>query len=225
MAKEVCVKAGKAAGAVVRETAGVTVSIRKGSAAIGQTVVSTVKATGQAMQEVALKLGNLCSRVRTDSKLAYWETKQKEAFGKFGQEIFGLIETNVPAVFEEQKVKELLEEIRSCEKEIQSIKDEMAAQKQKIEIAMTMKRAESDLKSQDPRIRRVAIRILERIGNKDVLPHLTNALNDPDKEVRTRAAEVIHKLVNVARESEQKDPEEIKTPPETDPGATQPQNT
>ena len=203
MAKKVCVEAGKVAGSIVRSAADVTESVSKGTSVISQVIASTCKATGQALHEVTLKIGNLCSHLKTNSHFAYWETKQKEAFHKFGQEIFNLIVSEKPDVLEDKKVKELFEEAQNCEKEMQKIKDEMAIQRQKMEIAITLKRAEADLKSDDPRIRRVAIRVLERIGVKEAIPYLTVALNDADLEVRTRASEVMHKLVNSVKHSDQ----------------------
>lgn len=221
MAKQVCVTAGKAAGSVVREAANVTESVRKGASSVSKTCISVAKSASEAVQEVTLKFGNLCSRVKTDSQFAYWETKQKEVFGKLGQEIFTLVQSNVAVNFEEPKLKELLEDIRKYETEIQRIKDEMAAQRQKMELAISLKRAESDLKSKDPRTRRVAIRILERIGSKEGIPYLTAALNDSDQEVRTRAAEVMHKLVNNVKEEPAVQPEQQQnsTPAESVPPA------
>ena len=213
MDKQVCVTAGKTAGSVVRGASNLTESVRKGTSVISQTLVSTCKATGQILQEVSLKIGNLCSRVKTDSHFAYWENKQKETFHKFGQEIFRLTESGETNVLESKNIKELLEEARNCEKEMQKIKDEMAVQRQKMELAITLKRAETDLKSTDPRIRRVAIRVLERVGVKEAIPYLTGALNDPDMEVRTRASDVMHKLINATGESVQQaeNAEQVKT--------------
>ena len=215
MDKQVCVTAGKTAGSVVRGASNLTESVRKGTSVISQTLVSTCKATGQILQEVSLKIGNLCSRVKTDSHFAYWETKQKEVFQKFGHEIFNLILSEEATVLENKKVKELLEEARNCEKELQKIKDEMALQREKMEIAITLKRAEVDLKSNDPRIRRVAIRVLERLGVKEAIPYLTKALNDTDVEVRTRASEVMHKLVNSAGQDIQNAGQAQESKPET----------
>jgi len=215
MDKKVCVTAGKTAGSVVRGAADLTESVRKGTSVIGQTLVSTCKATGQVLHEVSLKIGNLCSRVKTDSHFAYWESKQKEVFHKLGKELFILKESEKTDILEDKKVKELIEEAHSHEKEMQKIKDEMALQRQKMELAITLKRAEEDLKSTDPRIRRVAIRVLERIGAKEAIPYLTKALNDPDMEVRTRASEVMHKLINTVEQAVQNEDKTEQVKPET----------
>lgn len=192
--KKVCVEAGKVAGNVVRGASDITATVRKNTSVIGKNLAATCKATGQVLNNARLKLGNLYSRVKTDSKFAFWETKQKESFQKLGQEIFKSIESEEPDALENKTVKDLFEETRNCEKEIQKIKDEMAVQRQKIDLVITLERAETDLKNKDPRIRRVAIRVLERVGAKEAIPYLSKALNDPDPEVRSRAAEVMSRL-------------------------------
>jgi len=207
---ELCIKAGATAGEIIR------------------CVVDTVKKTGKA-GEAVVKLGNKCSEKTAEScrnirqkfrnlrksagynkELAAWESRQKEVFLKIGEKIFKEKEykqAETPAqVIEGKEVKALLDKAKSCEKEIQKIKDEMALEKQKAETLLILRRAENDLKSEDPRIRRVAVRVLERVASlvskSEILPLISKTLDDPDFEVKERAAEIMHKLADKVKVKE-----------------------
>ena len=201
MAKQVCVKAGEAAGSVVRTTANATKGLVGGCSVICETISTVAKSTYQMTKEVCTKLGNLFHHVRKDSQIAILETKQKEIFSKLGQEVFSSVESGVTNIVEDEKAKELLKSAGNCEKDIQKVKDEIELQQQKMEEIAILKRVKNELKSEDPRIRRVAIRVLERVENKEAVSILSQCLSDPDIEVKTRAADVMRKLVDKMEKS------------------------
>ena len=201
MAKQVCVKAGETAGNVVRTTANATKGLVGGCSVICETISTVAKSTYQMTKEVCAKLGNLFHHVRKDSQIAVLETKQKEIFSKLGQEVFSSVESGVTNIVEDEKAKELLKSAVNCEKEIQNVKDEIELQQQKMEEIAILKRVKNELQSEDPRIRRVAIRVLERVESKEAVSILSQCLSDPDIEVKTRAADVMRKLVDKMEKS------------------------
>jgi len=171
---KVCVKAGKVAGTVVRKT-------NKG--------VEKVK--GGTMT-ICKKVGDICG-----SRLRRLKTKKKKAVSKLGVEIWGLYEGKIfKSVFEQDRVKELVSEIEGYDKEIQELKKEIETRRKEKERRAIIKAARADLKSKDPGIRKAAIRVLDKLGDKSSIPYLNKVLDDPEKEVRESAAKVLHKLVN-----------------------------
>lgn len=197
MAKQISVQAGKIAGEVVRTTSQITKQTSAGCSIISRFFYSAVEAMNSAMKDVCARFGNLFTRIKEDSRLAVLETKQKDSLQELGKEVFSLFKDQEERVFENDKVKEFLSQVQNYENEIQKVKDEIAVQKQKMEERAIIERVKKELKSDNPRTRKVAIRILERIGNKEeILELLSHNLNDPDPEVRVRVAELVHKLVN-----------------------------
>jgi len=203
---EVCVKAGKAAGTIVRKT-------NEG--------VEKVK--GGAMT-ICKKVGDICG-----SRLRRLKTKKKKAVGKLGTEIWNLYEGKIfKSVFEQDGVKELVSEIEDYDKEIQELKKEIETRRKEKERRAIIKAARADLKSKDPGIRKAAIRVLDKLADKSSIPYLNKVLDDPEKEVRESAAKVLHKLVNtVAAESpvieEKKMPETETEEEETEEQTAKPQ--
>ena len=58
------------------------------------------------------------------------------------------------------------------------------------------KRAKSNLSSENPRVRKVAIRVMGKLGDRNAIPYINNMLEDSDPAVRAKAAEVLHMLVD-----------------------------
>lgn len=203
MGKEICVKAGKTAGGVVRYVVDTIKKTGKIGNSIGETISTGAKAVAEGWQSCCTGFDNFCKRIRYGSKTAAFESKQKDVFTRIGEKVFvekELKKEEDSNILEDIEMKEFLEKASSHEKEIQKIKDELAIQKQKMDTIAVIKRAKEDLENKDARIRRVAIRVLERVGTKEVIPYLSNVLNDPDSEVRERASDVMHKLVEKFKE-------------------------
>lgn len=142
------------------------------------------------------RLGNLCKRARDDGGLAYWQTKQIDAFAKLGQKVFELLPTHKENIFEQDEIKQLVKEVEDCVSHIQRIKDEIDLQKRKMDRLAILGVAKKGLKSKDPKSRRAAIRMLEKVDDKGVIPLLMDALGDPDEQIRSRAADLLHRLVD-----------------------------
>lgn len=195
MSKQICVEAGKVAGKVVRTTAGATQKACGGLASVGKSINPMVKSICDSTKNLCSKLGHLFSRVRKDSRLAVLEVRQKDVFQKIGQEVFSLLDSGKKDILENESAKDLLKEAGNYEKEMQKVKDEISLRMQKMEEREIFNRAKTELRDPDPRKRRIAIRILERIGTTEVLPILSECLRDSDNEVKSRAAITIEKIV------------------------------
>lgn len=210
--KEICIKAGATAGSIVRCLIDSVKKTGKAGESVVEATGTLAKATSKECKTLCSKVDNFCKRIGYGGKVAGWESKQKEVFMKIGEKIFDEKELKHTAsssdILEEKEIKELLKNARIYEEEIQKLKDEIALQKQKMDTLAIIKRAEEDIERDDPRIRRVAVRVLERIGTRDVIPLITKALADPDSEVRQRAAEVMHRL---ADKFKVKVPEDVKS--------------
>lgn len=196
MSKRICVEASKAAGSCVRGV----IDLGRRTGKVGEAVKRCAEATADATKRLCAKIGNLFKRVSTDGQLAAWTEKQKDIFLQLGEQVFLGYQQKIENLLEQENIKRLLEQASECEKRKSEIKEAIAEQKRKMDEIEIFKRAEENLKSQDPRMRRVAIRVLERLSDKKAIPLLTKALEDPDPEVKERAAEVLHKLINSMKE-------------------------
>lgn len=193
MTTTICDAAGKAGGSVVKGTMDVTKYVKNKVLAVGEKMKKAVRA-------VKNKIWSLCCKAKTKEDLSYWESQQKEVLQKIGQEVLTGTKLNASSVLEEKKVKAMIDDAQEIDKEIQKVKNEQALQKQKMELEETVERAKSDLKSENKKDRRVAVRILERIATRSMIPYLTELLSDSDPEVRSRASKTINKLVNSTEE-------------------------
>lgn len=196
MSKQICVEAGKAAGSCVRGVVELTRKTGKVGEVVKKCAVSTVDAT----KRFCAKVGNLFKRVSTDGQLAAWTEKQKDVFLQLGEQVFLGYQQRIENLLEQENIKNLLEQASECEKHKSEIKEAIVEQKRKMDEIVIFKRAKENLESQDPRMRRVAIRVFERLGDRKAIPLLTKALEDPDEEVRKHAREVLHKLINSAKQ-------------------------
>ena len=178
------------------------VLVSKKTGKVGALIKKCVDSTANATGRMCARLGNLCKSISTDGQLAAWDEKQKEVYLQLGEEIFRGIREKPENLLEQENVKNLLERAGENESHIQEIKEATALQKHKMDGIAIFKQAKDNLQSKDPRMRRVAIRLFERLGDKKAIPLLTGALEDPDSEVRERAARVLHGFVGTAKESD-----------------------
>ena len=185
--KGTCVSVGKCVGSTYRRLVDKTDKIR-------HFLRNASRSVAEETEVICAKFGNLFKRVKNDGQLAHWEMKQKDNFAKFGEEVFRLKESELNKMFEDQNVKKVVEQIRQDESQIQKIKDAMYVQKKRMEETLIFKRAVDELKSPEARLRRVALRVIERLGKREAIPYLVTLLEDPDQEVRQRAKEIIQKL-------------------------------
>ena len=189
--KGICVMVGKCVGSTYRKVIEKTNSFMLFLGKASQSA-------GEEIREMFAKSDNLFRRVKNDGQLAHWEMKQKDNFAKFGEEVYRLKEAEINKLFKEGNVKQILEQIKKDQVQIDEIKDAMYAQQKRMSEIIIFKRALVELKSPEAHTRRVALRVMERINKKEAIPHLVNVLSDPDPEVRDRARELIQKLTIAA---------------------------
>mgnify|MGYP001558279115 CR=1 FL=1 len=196
--KEVCITAGKTAGGIVH----CFIDSLKKTGKVGETVIKVtdlcIKTTYKGYKTVVTKTDNFFKRIGYGGNLACWESKQKDVFMKLGEKLFNEKKSNQDKssgnIIKGEEVEGLLEKAKTCENEIQNIKDKIAIQSKKMDDIAIIKRAKKDMENKDARVRKVALRILERVGTKEVIPIISWALSDPDSEVKQRAVEIIARL-------------------------------
>jgi len=171
---KICEAAGKAAGTVARKTEEGLGKVKEGTSTI------------------CGRLGNLCG-----FELARLEKKREQIIAELGNEVWCLYHDKIyKSVFEQDTVKELVSKLNACEKEIKRIENELEAQRKKKEKKAALKEALSELKNKDPKVRKAAIRVIEKMNGNDAVKYLNKALKDKDSEVRKRAAEALKSVVN-----------------------------
>jgi len=171
---KVCVEAGKAAGTVVRKTNEGVEKVKGGT------------------MTICKRVGNICG-----GEIKRLEKKKKKAVSRLGTEIWSLYGGKVfKSVFEQDAVKKLVREIEGYDRELDELrKKDEARKKAKARKAM-IKKARTDLKSRSFDVRKAAIRVMDKLGDKSAIPYLNMVLDDKEKEIRESAAKVLHKLVN-----------------------------
>jgi len=192
MEKEFCEKVSEVSGACVRKTEPVCRCIRK----TGELIKKGAGSVVYSAKRLVAKLGNLSKSISSGSTYASIDESQKKVFLKLGKEVFYKTEKGNSKVFSTAYVKELIEEARDYEADKMKIKDGSSKQKLKMDELVIFRRATCDLTNSNPGIRRVAVRVLKRLGNRDAVPYLTGCLEDPDPMVRKHAQEALHVLIN-----------------------------
>lgn len=182
-----CVLVGKLVGSAYRKMAEQTRKIRYFLGRAAGTVAEEVRV-------MTAKFGNLFKRVKTDGQLAHWEMKQKDDFAELGEEIFRLKEAELDSLFKEESILKILEQLKQDQAKLKEVKDAVYGQRRRMEEIIIFRHALDKLKNPEARVRRVALRVLERLGKKEAIPHLVNLLEDPDPEVRQRARDIIQVL-------------------------------
>lgn len=155
---------------------------------------------------ICKKLGNFCKSDRERIK-----ERRRVVFTRLGAQIWSLYQEKVnDTVFENERVKPILDELKRCEQGQYRITAEKAARRKKDEQRNMLKNAVSNLKSKDSRIRMASLRIINKIGDEKTIPCLSNVLKDPDASVRRFAAGVMHKLVNSEERRDRKQEKGVK---------------
>lgn len=188
--KNPCVAVGKCVGGSCRWLATGTRKIRYVFSKSFQTM--TVKA-----KIMTAKLCNLLKNVKNDGQFAHWEVKQRDNFAKLGEEVFRLKGSELNDVFKEEHIMEILSRIREGQTRVRNIKGAIRAQRGRIKEVILFEHALDELKSAETRRRLGALRVLKRLGRKEVIPDVVKLLEDHDPEVRDQAKEVIIKLIGL----------------------------
>lgn len=189
--QEICDDFSEAADNAVRKTMKMLERMKGG-------FISSLIKSEEVTMTICEKISNLCKK---QASTAY--TKKNEAIAKLGAEVWALYQDKVfKSIFQQDNVKKLIEELEVYEKEVREIEEKILAEKKEKERREKLRKAVSDIRSDDPRVKRSAIRVMEKIGGKEAIPYLNEVLDDPVSEVRESAARVLHKLVNdVARDT------------------------
>jgi len=179
----------------------------------GRVAGSVVRKTTRGLEEAKGRAVAICRKVSSICKpaTARIEEKRRDAFARLGAEAWNLYQAKVfKSIFQQEKVKKLVGELEQYEKEIQKEKEAIAAQKKTGWHRALLRKASTELKSKDPKVREAAIRALDKLGDKAAIPYLNRVLEDPDAQVRRSAADVLHKLVDISGEEASPGQEEMK---------------
>lgn len=187
-----CVAVGKYVGSTYRMIGEKTRRIR-------HFLGKAVQAVAEEVKVITAKFGNLFKKVKTESQLAHWEMKQKDDFAKLGEEIFRLKEAELDSMFKEESILDILDQVKKDQTKLEEVKGVVYAQKKRMEEIIVFRHAVERLKNPEARARRVALRVLERLGKKEAIPHLVNLLEDPDPEVRKRVRDMIQELTSLEK--------------------------
>ena len=182
-----CVAIGKCSGSAYR-------SMAEKSSRVGHYLDKAAKAVAAEAHMLWMRFGNLFKAIKTDSQLAHWEMKRKDDFAKLGEEIFRHKEPEIEHLIPDEDFQAIVSRVREDQDRIRSIEGEKSAQHRRMREMSVFKHATAQLDSSDPRMRRAALRVLERMGRTDAIPHISRLLHDLDDEVRARARAVIQKL-------------------------------
>jgi len=198
--KEICVKVGKTTGEIVHcflDGIKKTGRLAKPAFSFLDDISGTLLG---GLERVFFKFGNVHALNKYERKIAEWQALQKEVYAQLGKAAYGEKEgkqgDEAAGTVEDNIRSELTQKINYYDGEIQKVREEMARQKDKMDEFTIVKRAKSDLRSRNPKVRRVAVRVLEKVSNRAAIPVVSRALNDPDPEVREEAVAVMYKLVD-----------------------------
>jgi len=169
----------------------------------GRVAGSVARKTTAGLEKTKGRTATLCRKVSSICKpaTARIEEKRRDVFARLGAETWNLYQAKVfKSVFQQEKVKKLVEEIEQYEEEIQKEKEAIVAQKKTEWHRALLRKARTDLKSKDAKTREATIRALDKLGDRAAIPYLDRVLNDPDAQVRRRAVDALHKLVDISGE-------------------------
>ena len=190
--RSLCVVVGKYVGSACRKTVEKTGTVRN---FLGKAVKSV---TGEA-RVMAVRVGNLFKKVKTNSQLAHWEMRQKDGFSKLGEEMFRAKGEEITRLFKDANVKKIVQQVQNSQGRIQNIKNEINGQQKRMDDLVMFRHATGELRNPDSRMRLVALRVLGKLGKREAIPCLVKLLDDPHQMVRRRASEVIQKLTKSNR--------------------------
>jgi hypothetical protein len=190
--KGTCVAAGKCVGTTYRK-------VSEETQKFGMFLEKSFQTVREEMKMIFARMGNLFKRVKTDGKLAHWEMKQRDNFAKLGEEIYRKKKSELNKLFNEENLKDIFAQIETDEEKIHEMKGINDKQRRRMEEMILFKHAIKELKSSEVKMRRVALRVLERLGKKEAISYLVELLNDPEPEIRSKASEIIQDLSEIAQ--------------------------
>lgn len=185
--KKMQVASGKTAGILARET--LAIAKRAGS------MPSAIKAKTAEVIEVTRKTLRV-KKLKSDIKK--WQKKKWATFSKLGKLIFALVERKTKNIERRKDIKGFLRELRKCEAEIKWIKTQITEIEENSKEKIGYQEAVVGLSSKEKDIRLAAVKFLEQLGGKGVIPILAKRLEDPDLRVRQEAVRVLHKIIDQA---------------------------
>jgi len=183
--KKMQVASGKTAGILARETLAIAKRAGSMSSAIKAKTAEVIEVTGKTLR---------VKKLRSDIKK--WEKKKWATFSKLGKLIFALVERKTKNIERRKDTKGFLHELRKCEGEIQWIKTQITEIEKSSEEQIGYHEAILNLSSKEKDVRLAAVKSLERLGDKDVIPILTKRLEDPDLRVRQEIIRVLRKTID-----------------------------
>jgi len=197
--KELCERISQTAALCTQKT----LSLCKCFEKVKEAAKKALDTASYSVKRLKAKIGNLQIKVEDESQIAIFNEKQKQVFSELGKEVYYGHKSKKNEAIELESVKALLEQAREFELHKQDIRDELAEQKRKMDEIVIFRKATLNLQNDDPRIRKVAVRVLKRLRNKDAVPYLAKLLDDRDPEVRQRAQETLNHILDDEEQSEQ----------------------
>jgi hypothetical protein len=182
-----CVTVGKCSGTVYR-------AITEQSELLGRRLGGVARSLTDELRLMWLRAENLMASIRNDSQLAHWEMKRRDDFARLGEELFERRKEELEAMYRDDDYQEIIGSLCDNEKRIGRIRDDRTARFKRMREATVFRHALAQLRSPEPRIRRAAMRIIEKIGRPEASAAVARLLQDPDTEVRVRAREALLKL-------------------------------
>jgi len=182
--KKAQVTSGKAAGIVARETLAMAKKAADMPCVIKEKTIEAIQVTGKTLRIKRLK-----------SDLKKWEKKRLAIYPKMGKVVFKLVEGKTKNIRQRRDIKGFLHELRKCEAEIGKIKAKITQAEKSSKEQTDYRAAVLNLSAKEKDVRLLAVKSLEHLGDKDIIPILTKRLEDPDLSVRQETAKVLHKLI------------------------------
>lgn len=183
--KKVQVVSGKTAGIIARETLAVAKRAGTMPGLIKTKTAEAIQVSGKTLKIKRLK-----------SDLKKWEKKRWATFTKMGEMIFKLVGKKAKNIWQRKDIKGFVRELKKCEAEIGWIKAQITEIKKSSEEQISYYETILNLSSKEKDVRLGAVKSLEQLGDKDVIPILTKKLKDPDLQVRQETIRVLHKIID-----------------------------
>lgn len=191
-----CVNVGKSVGSAYRSVFG------KGGRITGF-FSGALSCVSDASAGACARIDSFFGRIKGDGRLAKMEIERKEDFAKLGGEVFRLKGREIEGLVPGEKVKEIVAKLSLDEARISEIRDQMRSRQKKMQELVVYKHAMLHLKAADPKVRRAALRVLEKLQMKECMPEVVVLLEDKDAEVRIQAQGLIQKLTHHSCEPEE----------------------
>ena len=183
--KKVQVLSGKTAGVVARQTLAIAEKASHMPNLIRMKTLGTVQVTGKTLR---------IRRLRKELKKR--ERKRLALFTNFGKAIFKLVRSRPGKIWQRKDIKGFLRELRRCEAEMEWVKAQISEIEERGKEQYDYREAILSLNSKEKEVRLAAVKSLEFLGEKDVIPILSRKLEDSDLRVRRETARILHKIID-----------------------------